>query len=396
MSAPTRSTPLRLYALDWLRVLATGAVFLFHAARMFDLEDWHVKNNQLTTGFSIWTAVLDVWIMPILFVISGASIYLALRSRSGGRFLTDRVKRLLIPLVFGVLVLTPPQVYLERITHGQFNGSFLEFYPHFFNAPYFEVGGTGNLAFHGLHLWYLLILFLLSVIALPLFLLLRRENIIARLTGWTGWLRRPLGVMLLAVPVIALEIGLPPDSIGMRDLGGWSVVQYLLLLIYGFLLLPLVGLDTLANSRRVLLGAAVAVFAVLFVGAFIVPDGPYGSMNYAARTGVRGLTCWLGCLAMLGYAQHYLAFTHPRLDEANELVLPFYILHHPVVLFIDYAIADQPWPALLKYALVLVTAFPLIVALCELVVKRFGVTRFLFGMKPLRKPADMAVRTRTV
>jgi peptidoglycan/LPS O-acetylase OafA/YrhL len=44
----------RYHDIDWLRILAMMTVFLFHSARSFNDEDWHVKNNTLSYGLSVF------------------------------------------------------------------------------------------------------------------------------------------------------------------------------------------------------------------------------------------------------------------------------------------------------------------------------------------------------
>src|SRR4030042_3954385 len=93
--------------------------------------------------------------MPLFFVLSGASPFYSLCLRKPGQFIQERVKRLIVPLVFGILVLIPPQVYLERIYFSQFIGNFFQFYPNYFDGIY---GFGGNFALFRHHLWYLLFL----------------------------------------------------------------------------------------------------------------------------------------------------------------------------------------------------------------------------------------------
>ena len=62
--------------------------------------------------------------MQLIFIISGASIFFALRPGEAMRFLRDRFMRLLVPLALGILVLAPPQVFMERVTHGDFKEPF--------------------------------------------------------------------------------------------------------------------------------------------------------------------------------------------------------------------------------------------------------------------------------
>ncbi|WP_373539928.1 acyltransferase family protein [Chamaesiphon sp.] len=101
----------RRYDFDWLKVIATFAVFIFHCLRFFDLGAWHVKNNQLDAISTIFAGILLQWIIPLFFLLSGTSIYFALKSRTAGQFPRERSIRLLIPLLFGIFILSPPQVY---------------------------------------------------------------------------------------------------------------------------------------------------------------------------------------------------------------------------------------------------------------------------------------------
>jgi peptidoglycan/LPS O-acetylase OafA/YrhL len=165
--------PQRDYAIDWLRVFAMGMVFLFHCARYFDRQDWHVKNPQSDAVLSFVVLFLSQWIMPLFFILSGISAYYVLSFRKTGQFITSRVTRLLVPFIFGTLVLIPPQVYIERFSHHQFNGSFFQFYPQYFDGFY---AFGGNFAWMGLHLWYLQMLFVFSLLFLPFFVYLRKKK----------------------------------------------------------------------------------------------------------------------------------------------------------------------------------------------------------------------------
>ena len=160
--------PARLYYIDWLRVLAMSSIFFFHNARFFDFWDWHVKNDVSGLGPSLFIEFFNLWMMPLFFILSGAAVFYALKVRTAGGFLQERSLRILIPLILvGWFVIAPPQIYLDRLTHGAFSGTFLQFYPHYFDGI---EGLGGNFALTGMHLWYLLDLFLFSLIMLPFFL----------------------------------------------------------------------------------------------------------------------------------------------------------------------------------------------------------------------------------
>jgi peptidoglycan/LPS O-acetylase OafA/YrhL len=92
-------------------------------------------------------------------------------------------------------------------------------------------------------------------------------------------------------------------------------------------------------------------------------------------------------LAILGFGMKRLNFNKPILSYANEAVLPFYILHHPVLLCVGYFVVQWAIPAAAKFFIIDAVSFAIIMALYEFVVRRFNFLRFLFGMKLLARPA---------
>jgi len=103
----------RRYDIDWLRALATFGIFFFHCARFFDTGGWHLKNTDQSDIVTVLVGFFDLWEMPIFFLLSGVGSWYALRSKVGGQYLFERVKRLLIPLyTVGVFILLPPQLLL--------------------------------------------------------------------------------------------------------------------------------------------------------------------------------------------------------------------------------------------------------------------------------------------
>ena len=103
----------RRYDIDWLRVIAMLAIFLFHCARFFDTESWLLKNADQSYAVDVLRALfIWPWVMELFFLISGIGTWYALSSRSAGRYVWNRFKRLLIPLyTVGLLVLNPIQYY---------------------------------------------------------------------------------------------------------------------------------------------------------------------------------------------------------------------------------------------------------------------------------------------
>ena len=63
----------------------------------------------------------------------------------------------------------------------------------------------------------------------------------------------------------------------------------------------------------------------------------------------------------------------------------FYLLHQPILSFIGFYVAQWRAGILAQYVTIAVATFVATTALYEVLVRRFNVMRFLFGMRPKRK-----------
>jgi glucan biosynthesis protein C len=381
-----RKASTRLYYLDWLRVLGILAVFVYHSTRFFNLGDWHIKNPATYEWLEIWDKFAVIWMMPLMFLISGASLFFTVGKSGAGKFVKEKVLRLLVPLLVSMFTLSILQVYLERYTHGQFSGSFFQFLPHYFQGHYDGSDPTtGNFAWTGIHLWYLAWLFVFTLILYPLMrwlkgrgqgVLLRAGNLFAL----------PGAVYGLAVPTILLAIADPQNPVIAWQEAGWSLVIYLWLVLCGFLVISSEWLlASVQRWRWPSLALAVVSMALSAFLAFSSDFPSYGTARYAGAVGLRALSCWCWVLAFLGFARRYLNYSTPAQRYANEAVLPFYILHQPVLLCVGYFVVQWALPDLLKWAVILVASLAIIMLLYEFLVRRYNVMRFLLGMKPLPK-----------
>jgi len=80
----------RRYDIDWLRVYAMLAVFIYHCTRFFDNEGWHLKNaEQSFVLFILMRGFMWPWLMEIFFLLSGVGAWYLLRRLSAGAFVVD-------------------------------------------------------------------------------------------------------------------------------------------------------------------------------------------------------------------------------------------------------------------------------------------------------------------
>ncbi len=368
----------RRYDLDWLRVLAFSGVFFYHCSRFFNTAGWHVKNAQTSGIVDIFTNIFDLFGMPLIFAISGASIYFALRPGAAGRFLRDRVLRLLVPMILGILLLAPPMVYLDRLTHGKFSGNFFEFLPHYFQPA--------NFSWDGVHLWYLLYLFIFTLVLLPLFIWLKRPAG-QRLLGYLGRFSKKTGAIYLwALPLALISVLADPFGIlnSSRSEALLRLVMYPLPLIYGYLIFAVGDIQqAIIRHRRY----SLIISMVLTLVPFLVTTGisnwgwKFSLPTYALLMTAASLLLWSYLLAIFGYGMRYLTSAKQPLSYANEAVLPFYILHQPVILLIGYFVISMDLPILIKYLVITPLAFGITLGIYHYGIRRFNWVRKAFGLK---------------
>lgn len=375
----------RVIYLDWLRVFGILLVFLFHSTRLYNFEDWNLKNEIWFPQVEIWISFSTTFMMPLMFVVSGASLYYALGKGGFPKYLKDKTLRLLVPLLVGALTHIAIQSYLWNSTHGEFSGSFLQFLPYYYRLDTIDwVGG---------HLWYLFYLFLFSIVLYPLLRWLKGagSHVLARVDGW---LCRTWVLYLLALPLLLLRL-LPEDLPLMVENGGYPYLIYFFFLLYGFVIVSDQRLQDQIRHRRWLsltLGMLLAAgFSILYY-QIDNPDEMSPALLIAGL--MRYFGGWICVLAFFGLGMQYLSMRKPWLDYANQAVLPFYILHQTVIQVIGFFVLQWGLPDVLEWVIVLLISFAAILGIYEFLVRRWNVMRFLFGMKPLPPQATAgAVQT---
>ncbi len=390
----TTSQTLRLHYLDWLRVLAIFMVFLFHSVHVFDFGDWSIKNAEQSEVITIILALLAIWGMPFFFLVAGTSGSFALQRRAPSQYLRERTKRLLIPFIVGTLLFWLPMVYLEwsnKVQLGIWKMSFQEYLGTFPNY-YANLGLSPLWLAFGKHMWFLGFLFAFAVITLPLLLWLKRGGG----ARWQEWLAQASehrgGILLLAVPLIAVRLCLQPFF---PTEHGWSDFVFEMgFFVLGFVLFADERFARAIRRDAWLLFTTGTVALLALVGLYgaevpilewqATPTIPQFYLIHA----VISLIAFCYCLVMLWVGMRWLDFTNRLLVYGQEAVLPFFMLHQPVIIAIAFFVVQWPMDILPKLLTVVVSSFIVTMGLYDLVVRPFAPIRALFGMtsSPPKKP----------
>lgn len=391
----------RMYDLDWLRVIAIVLVLYFHVAMIFTSDwDFHIKNKELSNLWLEFNYWLSRFRMPLLFFISGVGSYFALRKRSGWTFLKERHNRLLIPLIFSMFVIVPPQIYFERIFDGVTYTSFLDFYPNTFNfIPYPE----GDFSWH--HMWFVCYLFVYSLISLPFFLVLKSTKG-KRFFEKNRWLGKSSNIYLLMLPTLLVFVFWTIRFHRTNDLiQDWGWFPYWMTFFWiGYVVACRQEFwESLERNRKTSLKFAMICIVLLNFFRWNSADFQYiWSADWRMYwegyfyNSLQALDAWLWLFAMVGYGRKYLNKPSKLLAYANEAIYPFYILHQTIIIAVGYYVIQVEESIAAKYLFVSTVSFALTVGIYEFFIRPYGIMRFLFGMKaPFKSKKELEPKNKT-
>jgi hypothetical protein len=311
---------------------------------------------------------LSAWRLPALFVISGMGTRFALSFRTGKVFIKERFVRLIIPLIFGILVIISPQIYYERLAQGQHYTSFIDFYPDFFNGIY----PSGNFSWN--HLWFLPYLFTYSIILLPVFLYIRKYPDSRFLIFIRNISSDPRGLFLYIIPLLIVVFTLGAHFPVTRNLyyDWYAFTYYLLFFLYGFLFISIN--DVFWENLDKVKSTALIIGIFSFLLFLLLNNEWYGSIFKIINT-----WCWI--LVVFGYSAQYLNKASKSLRYLNRAVYPFYILHQTLIIVVAFYIRNLDISIFLKFTLLSFATFSGSWLLYEFIIKRLRITRILFGLK---------------
>ena len=367
-------SPTRLYFLDWLRVIAFGLLVFYHTGLIFVDWGFHISNDVFSESLKLPMLFVNQWRLPLLFFVSGAGIYFALGKRTAGMFAKERFIRIFIPLVFGIFVIVPPQLFFEWRYHEIFKGNYWEFYPLFFQHI------TWN------HLWFLVYLFMFTFLALPLFMYLRTDSGRAIISRVTSALAAKGFIFILVLPLFLIERWLRdawPDN---RNLvtDWYNVAFYFVVMIYGYLLASTPKLWTVfEHNRKVYLAIGVISFSLIYLGWH------QSGVNFLeTTTGGKYLFDLFKCLnviawifCFLGFSKRYLNKNSSALEYLNQAVYPFFILHQTVLIFIGFYVIQLQANILSKFSIIVAGTFILTLFIHEFILRRIGSIALLLGLR---------------
>jgi len=330
----------RHYGMDWLRIAAFGLLIFYHIALVFVTWPYHAKTAHPIDWVSVPMQAVNAWRLPLLFVVSGyASRAIFAGCAGSGDFAWGRTKRLIPPLLFGVIVIVPPQPWVELSTQHGYTASFW----HFWTKEYFKLGTLGGIVLPTWnHLWFVVYLWIYTMaLAIGAALLPRRVSMLAvRAVEWVM-----SGPFVVIVPIALLMAQMAWTFPGVREThalvdDGPVHRVYATMFLFGFVLR---GSDRIWVSIRrwwpagLVLGligyGVVATLEIRFMGPPQMSRALWFAFGLA-----RAVQSWGIMIALVGMADRWLNHDHPARAMLNEAVFPFYLIHQTIIVVVAGAL----------------------------------------------------------
>jgi glucan biosynthesis protein C len=376
----------RLHELDGLRVSVFGLLILYHIGMLY-VAGWgyHYKSqyeSHFLANLMLWS---NQWRMSLLFFISGAALALFLPRNANLKRVGTRLSYLILPLIFGALVVVVPQVYVEAKSQGLMTE--LDYWQFWYayldqtSAEFEDHKTLGSMHLTWNHLWYLPYIFVYTLILAAIYPLLRSQY----LQPIWQWIASHLSLTaIVLLPIIGFYINgalLYADNPVTHNLvddwfnHGRSFLSFLL----GFALVQVPHLwRNLKTLRWRLLIVGILSYSYAL---FSFHGGKLGDGIFAQQ--LNGLlwsaNSWLWMLCVIAWGQQWFTRSNPIIRYLNSGVFCFYILHQTLIIVFAYWLAPLMLGGFLEPLLVIVLVTLGCWVLFELI-KPIPYLRVLFGI----------------
>jgi surface polysaccharide O-acyltransferase-like enzyme len=370
----------RLYFLDWIRICAFFLLILYHTGMYYVTWDWHVKSPFASTAIEPLMMLSSPWRLSLLFLVGGVASAFLMKKLSGGAFLRERSKRLLLPLLFGMLVIVPPQPYYEVIEKLGYAGSYADFMGLYIKGyhGFCKAGDCLDLPTWN-HLWFVVYLWVYTMVLGAMAAVFGAPRL-ARASDWLG--RRLRGWKMIVLPVLFLAI----VRITLKDVSfnngalvnDWfSHATYFGFFLCGVLMATQPRFWEEAEARRfAALGIALTCWATIVIAHF-TPDIPEAWFPLF-RT-IYALSQWCAILAVCGFGRRHLNFDSAKRRYLTQAVFPVYIVHQTLIVVIAHNIKPAGIAPVTEGLLLVVLTLTFSFGIFE-AVRRVPVLRPFFGL----------------
>ncbi|MFY0639054.1 MAG: acyltransferase family protein [Maricaulis maris] len=387
MTHPPQPGAGRQFGLDWLRIGVFILLIFYHTGMFFNTEGWHAKSLNANDAMEPFMWLSSPWRLPLLFLVSGVAMRFLSDKLGSGKFALDRLWRLFPVIVFGMYVIVPPQSYSELRIDGIIEPGWWDFYRQYageWAGPWELHTPTWN------HLWYVVYLFVYSLLLAPFVPVLRRlaESEPLRAAGRAasrGWVGIAALLCLPLLPFLVVRFTLTehfPTTHALFD--DWANhANSLAMVLIGYFMARNEGVWRSVDRALPVAGGLTAILMTYLFWAYTHIEVALGEpvLLWIARIG-RIVFAWTIILTLLGAARRWLNQDGPVRRYLTAAVFPWYILHQTIIVATGFAIRDAGLGVWTEFAIITATTFGGCIIGFE-VLRHIPVLRLVMGMKAL-------------
>ncbi|MFC7291497.1 acyltransferase family protein [Hirschia litorea] len=381
-SIPTNLSA-RRYDLDHLRVVGLGLIFIYHLCVFYGPTNWVIKSTHsghFVDGLLLSLTNPSPWALILLFFISGVSLRFATDKAPPLKLAKKQFLRLGVPLIFGILVICPPQAYYQFLQDGMALPNFLKF-----SATYLLPGHAyPDEPVKWEHLWYLAYLLAYTLCLLPFIPIIKRFMESHGDDMLRHAFDHPFSTLwLIPLPFILYRFTLDPHfQTTLRIFHDWAHHFHRFSIFFlGFLLAKNPAFwSAIARYYTKMIWAAAAMSIILAICVFghIGANITLNSVPVLQALNILYEFAIIG--GLLGLAQHYLNRPSPALSYFLDAGLPVYILHQTIIVIAGYYLTRLPIHTFFEVTLLLIATFGGSFGIYHFCIRPFNLLRFLFGL----------------
>ena len=354
------TTAERRHDIDWLRVIAIGLLLVYHIGIAF--QPWGVfigfiQSDQPLGSLWIPMSLMNVWRIPLLFFVSGMGVCFAIRKRNWKQLLAERAQRILVPFLFGIVALVPLHRMIWQNYYSQ-------------DIVYTVQPG---------HVWFLANIFIYVVLLSPLFYYLKKREQHGVRFFLEKLFRTPLGLILVSGVFVLEAILMDPETFGEYSMTLHGFFLGLLAFLFGFCFIYA------GNSFWHLVRRWNFILLAMAAGLFLIRYFVYDLLAPNALIAVESC-CWI--FGVLGTGNRYLNRPGRALSYLSQAAYPVYLVHMVFLYLGTLWIIPLSLPSWIEFLGVNLFTFAGCFAAYELLIRRVGFLRPLFGLRPSRKPSS--------
>ena len=357
----------RVHYIDNLRTSTVSLLIIYHIAMAYNTwgEANYIFFGSVKPVASI-VVFISPWFMPFMFLLAGIGAFYSLNKRNCASFIKERLIRLGIPLIFGLLFLNPILSYIADVTHNGFSGNYLEHYRIYFTRVTDLSGYDGGFTLG--HLWFIAVLIMISIFSCGIIKMLPKS---------------PPSKSRIVIIAVLIAAGIATFDV---KFFGKPLITYICIYLLGYYFFSNQELIKRLTRYKWIFASVFLLASIMNVLLFVF-IGQYEWLNNICNY----LSFISGIPALLCLGREYLNAANRFSRACSRLSYVFYIIHFPIVVLCQYFVSLSGIGIIPNLAISFVISAIMTSVLC-LLIDTNAITRILFGIKKNKDNQDMVLK----